>query len=71
MLQSSQALHGATVDAEDDDVIVEVDGIAARYQVFVDVLVEIEVELGNVIALVLVLVDLDAIIDQLVEVEKP
>ena len=53
--QSAQALQVLGVETVEADVDIEVEGIATRYQVLVDVLLETEVELGNVTALVLVL----------------
>jgi hypothetical protein len=53
--QSAQALHALGDEIVEADVEIDVDGIATRYHVLVDVLLETEVELGNVTALVLVL----------------
>jgi hypothetical protein len=60
------------VETAEYDVDVEVDGIAARYQVLVDVLVRVEVDVELMDWLeVLVLVVFDVIVDQLVDVEIP
>jgi hypothetical protein len=69
--QSAQALQALDDEIVEADVDIDVDGIAARYHVLVDVLLDIEVELGNVIAVVLVLYDLEVIVDQLVDVDRP